>query len=124
MYYRLKLMVSLQNQEWGSSITSNFWKTDFYLKHRATRGNPKWTGIRGLIYWFIISTISAWSAWYIKYHEVHTAITISVYTFQMLLFLSPSTFIAFLYRRVPKKRQDNMMIDEEFKMTCYVVALS
>merc|ERR1719319_1184487 len=42
----------------------------------------------------------------------------------MVLLLSPLAFIAYLWKRVPSKECDAMMIAEEFKITCYVIALS
>jgi len=129
MYFQLKLLESLQNEEWGSKITSNYWRKDFYLKNRSKRGNEKWIVKRGFIYWITISSISGLSSWYLdkSMESIHYSIKIGVYLFKMILMLSPLGFIAYLYRKAPKTikdRKDNMMIDEEFKMTCFVVAIS
>jgi len=129
MYFQLKLLESLQNEEWCSKITSNYWRHDFYLKNRSKLGNWKWMVNRVTVYWILISSVSGLSVMYLdEYQEnLHYGFQIGVHLLTLLLLVSPLGFIAFLYLQAPKTiedRSDNMMIDEEFKMTCYVFAVS
>jgi len=123
MYYRLRLLESYQSQEWGSQITSTFSSKDYFLKNRARMGNAKWICKRVGVYWLTISILTAMGQWHIATHSASITFTLCVHMAMTVFLLSPLAFIAFLWRRLPKNLLDNMMMDSEFKMTCYIISI-
>jgi len=124
MYYELMLLQSMQNEGWGKSITSQFWKYDFYLRHRSTRGNVRWFSKWLFVYWFTLSTVSGIMAYYRLMNDVGLIVDVCFYFLQMALLLWPLVCIAYLWKKMPAQIGDHMMLEEEFNMTCYVLALS
>jgi len=124
MYYELMTLQAMQHEEWGKRITSNFWRQSFYLRHRANRGNAAWLSKRVFVYWLSISTISGMGNYYVLNNEVHHGVEMSSHFLRAILLLFPLILIAYLWKRLPTKQGDEMMIEEEFNVTCYVVALS
>ena len=70
MYYELMMLKSLQTEEWGSKITTKFWRTDYWLKHRGKRGNVVWISRRVFVYWVIVSTLLGTFSFYVHTHDV------------------------------------------------------
>jgi len=123
LFYELQLLQSLQDEDWGKKIMSNFWRHDFYLRHRHTRGNVRWVSKWLFLYWATMSTVSGFIGYYVLLHDVHIAIHACFQLVKTMLLFFPLVFIAYLWKRAPTKQCDALMIEEEFNATCYVVAV-
>jgi len=121
IYYELRLLVSLQNEEWGSKITSTFHLKDYYLKNRKKLGSVRWISKRVFILWLSMSTLSGTMLFYAEDSNVSPYLTLSIHLMQTAMLLGPLVFVACIWRKAPKKPQDNMMLDKEFRMLCVLL---
>jgi len=118
IYYELRLLVSLQNEEWGTKITSTFHLKDYFLKNRKTMGSVRWISKRVFWLWLSMSALSGTLLFYAVDSEVSPYWMTSLRMMQTVMLLGPLVFVAFIWRKAPRKPRDHMMLDKEFRMLC------
>jgi len=128
IYYEVMLLEAFRDKTWGSQITSNFWRTNFYLRHRSSRGNIGWVSTRVLVYWATVSAVSVTVHFnVVRSEESSAALALAVHLLEGLVFLLPIAFIALLSWKMQistTSQVDNMMLKDEFVGLCWVWAIA
>jgi len=124
LYYQLKLLQSHQCLQWGEQITRQFRNQDFFLRNQLRWGNPRWLWKPVCAGWLVVSTLLAGFNFYIVHWDVYPGFEYAFRALQLTVFLLPLVFILFLRHRLPERINDNLLFEEDFRMTANVMILS